>query len=460
VLTAVLASLILLPASGAARAQDAASRPAYPIASGPTAAPRHHIRHKAPRRAVAAKLPPARPHIAPKTARAAGNVATLPLPPRAARPAAKTGAVVAVATPAVPLPPSRASAPPRTATAALPRQEPQAFAPPITLGGRNEWRVITDAATGVVIGLPGRLLTQSHDLAHGTEWSSPHGEVRLATFRYSDPSLTLAGLFEREKREPAARRVEYSKLNDGGFVVSGIQGLKNFSVRASAKDGEIRGFTLLYDQAMETIVAPVMVAMATAFTPFPDRPAPFAHPLRPVEYGSGIVVSARGDILTSARMAERCASLIASGLGRAERVAAQDGLALLRVYGAKHLAPLPIGTGAAGDLRIAGVPDPRGQKGSGDVRDLDARAFGDALALARPLPLAGYAGAAVLDAQGRLAGLVELSGTQVASAGAPPLRMLGADAIRRVLVAHGVEPQTGPAGHARSAVERVICVRN
>ena len=49
-----------------------------------------------------------------------------------------------------------------------------------------------------------------------------------------------------------------------------------FSVRAKMRDGEARGFTILYDQMMETIVAPVTAAMVSAFSPFPERSAPFA----------------------------------------------------------------------------------------------------------------------------------------------------------------------------------------
>lgn len=417
-LTAALAAPLLLT-GGAASADDPAASAPYPLPNE-QAAPAPHPRRHAP----AAPRRPERP-------------AAVPLPARDPRPAA--GAVAA-----------------RAAVSSA--REPSAFAPPIGLGGRNEWRVVTDAATGIVIGLPGRLLTQSHDAAHGTAWSSPHGEMRLETFRYTDPSLTLPALFEREKRAPAVRRVEYGNLKDDSFAVGGLQGLKNFSVRATARNGEIRGFALTYDQAMEGIAAPVLAAMATAFTPFPERPAPFAHPERPVEYGSGVVVSKRGDILTSARLAQPCVSLIAGGLGRAERIAAGDGLALLRVYGATKLSPLAPSGGAAGDLTLVGVPDPREQQGRDGLRDLSARAFGDTLALARPLPLAGYAGAAALDAQERLAGLVELSGTQVASAGAPPLRLIGAAAIRRFLAAHGVEPPA-PSGSARAAVVRVICVR-
>ena len=82
-------------------------------------------------------------------------------------------------------------------------------------------------------------------------------------------------------------------LHDDGFFISGMQGLKYFSVRAKLRDGEVRGFTMLYDQMMEGIVAPVMVAMASAFAPFPERRAPFAALAKSVEYGTGLIVSAR-----------------------------------------------------------------------------------------------------------------------------------------------------------------------
>ena len=64
----------------------------------------------------------------------------------------------------------------------------------------------------------------------------------------------------------------------------------------------MRGVTVSYDQMMETIVAPVTVAMASAFTPFPERSAPFAALAKAVDYGTGIVVSARGHIVTAARL--------------------------------------------------------------------------------------------------------------------------------------------------------------
>ena len=61
--------------------------------------------------------------------------------------------------------------------------------------------------------------------------------------------------------------------------LSGLQGLKKFYVRAHAVDGEVRGLTILYDQATEGIMDPAAIAMASAFVPFPtgtpraDRPS-------------------------------------------------------------------------------------------------------------------------------------------------------------------------------------------
>ena len=206
------------------------------------------------------------------------------------------------------------------------------------------WSVVADPATGVRIGLPTKMLPLARDAPHGTRWSSAHGEVQVETFRIKNFDGNLAALFEREKKEPSTRQVEYSVLRPDNFFVSGLQGLKKFSVRAQMRDGEVRGFTMLYDQMMEGIVAPVMVAMASAFSPFPERSAPFAALAKAVDYGTGLVVSDKGYIVTDRKLAEGCQVIVATGLGNADRIAddTESGLALLRVYGAAKLAPLSL----------------------------------------------------------------------------------------------------------------------
>lgn len=327
------------------------------------------------------------------------------------------------------------------------------------------WTVVVDPATGVRIGLPMKLVPQARDTPQGTRWSAKHGEVQVETFRIKNPEIKLATLFEQQKKEPRTRKVEQSALREDGFVITGMQGLKKFSVRAYSRDGEIRGVTVLFDQMMETIVAPVTAAMVSAFSPFPERSMPFAAPAKSVDYGTGLVVSGRGHIVTDRKLATGCQVIIATGLGDADRVAEDrdSGLALLRVYGARNLSPLALPPEAAvkGDLTLVGIPDPREQNGGKKLTEIKARLTGyNAIELRQPVPMAGFSGAAALDTHGKFLGMMEMRNFVLASTepAAPPVRLIPAETIRTFLAAQHV-PLASPGGDARSAVVRIICVR-
>jgi hypothetical protein len=332
------------------------------------------------------------------------------------------------------------------------------------------WNVVVDPATGIRLGLPGKLVPQARDAAHGTRWSSAHGEVQVETFRIKEPGLTLAALFEREKKTPSTRRIENNALHDDGFVISGQQGLKRFSVRAKLRDGEMRGYTLLYDQMMETIVEPVMGAMSAAFAPFPERSAPYAALAKSVEYGNGLVVSAQGHIVTDLKLTQGCQVIVAAGLGDADRLAEDrdNGLALLRVYGPRTMSPLtlardaPKSSGKSVELTLVGIPDPKEQDGGRKLTEIKARlADGGAIELRQPVPMAGFSGAAALGAQGQFLGMMEMGQAVLASveAAAPPVRLVSAETIRGFLATHRVETAPAPSGDAKASVVRIICVR-
>lgn len=328
------------------------------------------------------------------------------------------------------------------------------------------WNVVVDPTTGIRIGLPTKLMPQARDAENGTRWSSAHGEVQLETFRIKDPNLKLAALFEQQKKQPATRRVETSVLNDDNFFVSGQQGLKRFSVRAKVRDGEVRGFTLLYDQMMETIVEPVMAAMASAFSPFPERSAPYAALAKSVEYGNGLVVSAQGHIVTDLKLTQGCQVIVASGLGDADRVAEDKdvGLALLRVYGPRKMSPLALAPDApkSGELTLVGIPDPKEQNGSRKLTEIKARmADGSAIELRQPVPMVGFSGAAALDAQGQFLGMMEIGHMVLASVevSAPPVRLVSAETIRGFLNRHQVQQAPTQTRDAKASVVRIICVR-
>ena len=74
----------------------------------------------------------------------------------------------------------------------------------------------------------------------------------------------------RRRRRRAGAPSNGACSQPNSFVISGTQGLKNFVVRAEASGGEVRGITILYDQATAGIMAPVAVAMANSFQGFPD----------------------------------------------------------------------------------------------------------------------------------------------------------------------------------------------
>ena len=329
------------------------------------------------------------------------------------------------------------------------------------------WSVVIDPATGIRIGLPTKLVPNARDATHGTRWSAAHGEVQVETFRFKDPNLKLSALFDQEKKQPATRKVETSALHDDSFFLSGMQGLKRFAVRAQVRNGEIRGFTMLFDQMMETIVAPVMVAMASAFSPFPEQHSmPFAALAKRVEYGTGVVVSAQGHIVTDRNLAHGCQVIVAPALGDAERVAEDEknGLALLRVYGAHKLSPVPFGreTPSATDLTLVGIPDPKEQNGNHKRTEIKARlAAANAIELRQPVPMAGFSGAAALDGQGRFLGMMEMRNAVLASidASAPPVRLITAKTIRDFLAANDVTGSVAPNADAKASVVRVICVR-
>jgi len=324
------------------------------------------------------------------------------------------------------------------------------------------WRIVDDLATGARVGVPAKLMPNTNVSGGISRWSSQRGETSAETFRIA-PAAALAPIFERMKKEPAGRQAEYSVLKDDFFVISGQQNLKRFYVRAQLRNNEVRGVTILYDQAMQGIMEPVVVAMSNAYAAFPaGRASP--PPRRLVEYASGVAV-APGVIATSREALEGCYVVTVGGIGGADRIAEDKdrGVALLRVFGAE-LKPVTFSseTPKNADIALLGVLDPQAQGGGAAVSVAKAR-VSDALAL-DPVPALGFDGAAALDAQGRLAGIASLR-VPVVAGSAPNVgasaTLIPADAVRALLAAQNIAPAATASGAdaAKVAVVRVICVR-
>jgi hypothetical protein len=254
------------------------------------------------------------------------------------------------------------------------------------------------------------------------------------------------------------------------FVLSGLQGLKKFYVRGTFKGDEVRVLTILYDQATENTVEPVVIAMSSAFNPFPSG-AQIAGPAprKTVEYGTGVVVSDDGAIIADREITDGCLAITIAGFGNADHIAEDKdrGLALLRIYGARGLKPLALSEGAAKtSVELTGISDPQNQGGGHAASSVKATVTpigggGGDFALSPP-PAVGFSGAAALDSDGKFAGIARLKPVIVAGpANAGPAAqaaLVPVDAVREFLKANGVNA-TGGSADAKAAVVRVICVR-
>lgn len=323
------------------------------------------------------------------------------------------------------------------------------------------WRLIEDTATGARLGVPEKLVPRAGASRTGSRWTSAQGQIRIETFRFTEAALPA--LFEEEKKA-SKRQITSSALKPDSFVISGVQGLKNFTIRAEASGSELRGVTVLYDQATEGIMAPMTVAVINTFAAFPDPNVRPAGLRRLVEYGSAVVVSSSGDLITSAQLTDACQAIAVPGFGYATRVAADmaSDLALIRLYGVRTLVPAPLANKNSqdGELALFGVADPLAQSAAdATVTRADARLSGQTI---DPAAKPGFAGAAAVDAQGRMAGMVDLKFPVVASSGPATVQaaLIPADIIRAFLQGQGVVPADASEGGAiAQSVARVICAR-
>jgi peptidoglycan hydrolase-like protein with peptidoglycan-binding domain len=332
------------------------------------------------------------------------------------------------------------------------------------------WKIVTDPGTGVRLGIPTKLVPQMTSDANGAKWTSPTGTVQVVLLRRKEANPATAKLADREKKEPAGRQVDYTVVKPDFFVLSGLQGLKKFYLRGSFKGDEVRILTILYDQAVENSVEPVVIAMSSAFTPFPTGAQAGPPPKKTVDYGTGLIVSADGAILADREITDGCLAITIGGHGPADLVRddVDSGLSLLHIFGARGLKPLNLESGATKtSVELLGIADPQNQGGEASATSVKASATpvgsNGNLALSPP-PAIGFSGAAAMDENGKFAGIVLLKPAAVATAGpttAPQAMqavLVQADTVRAFLRKNEVTA-AGASTDAKAAMVRVICVR-
>jgi peptidoglycan hydrolase-like protein with peptidoglycan-binding domain len=330
------------------------------------------------------------------------------------------------------------------------------------------WKIVTDPGTGVRLGIPAKLVPQQASDANGAKWTSPTGTIQIQLARRKEAGPVTAKLAEREKKEPG-RTIDYTVVKPDFFVLSGLQGLKKFYLRGTFKGDEVRILTILYDQATENTVEPVVIAMSSAFNAFPAVVQTAGPPPRKtVEYGTGVVISDDGAIIADRQITDGCLTVAIAGFGNADRVAEdkEHDLALLRIYGARGLKALNLANAATRTaLDVTGIADPQSQGGGAAVTGIKASVAqlggGSDIALT-PAPALGFSGAPAQDGDGRFAGVALLKPVQIAGPanGIPAAQavLVTSDTVRAFLKANGVTA-AGTSADAKASVVRVICVR-
>ncbi|WP_420131436.1 peptidoglycan-binding protein [Rhodopseudomonas sp.] len=336
------------------------------------------------------------------------------------------------------------------------------------LQGNVGWKLVSDPVTGARLGIPAKLVPQQTSDANGSKWASPTGTIQVTLARRKEAGVTIAKLADQEKKE-AGRQVSYSAVKPDFFVLSGLQGQKKFYIRGAFKDAEVRILTILYDQATEGTMEPVVIVMSSAFNPFPTGVLAGPPPRKKVEYSTGAIVSDDGAILADREAVDACLSIVVAGHGNADLAATDktNDLALLRIYGARGLKPLALSAAKApATVDLTGIADPQSQGGGAAVTVARAgvapTGSNGALALSPP-PGLGFSGAPARDTDGKFAGITLLRPPQVAgpanSAVATQATLVDADTVRKFLAGAGVRPATDTSADSKASVVRVICVR-
>jgi hypothetical protein len=312
-----------------------------------------------------------------------------------------------------------------------------------------------DPASGVVLGVPERLLPKRTAVAGGTRWQSADGRVTLDAKSFGPGETDLDAIFARITAPLPERKVTYKLKRPDFLVVTAETPTGKSYIRYAAGPGGIRGFTFGYDKALAAETDRIVIAVANSFVPFPGvepaAPAAQAAPIvlppiaaRAAPSATGLTVGP-GRILTAAAALETCPNPRIAG--QPVRVAVRDparNLALLEAASAgKGVAP-PILTGPAapGDPLVA-----LGAEAGGTVSVAPAEA-GEGGRIVAPLQ-PGAGGAPVLDRSGALVGLVARfpAAARLVAGVAPPTSyvLVPAEAVTAFLSENGVSPAPAPA---------------
>ena len=316
---------------------------------------------------------------------------------------------------------------------------------------------------GVTLGYPAKLAIKRTEGKNGPKFASPDSNVTVDVLVFPASAETYDALFARLKAERTGRKVTYSLFKPDFFVVAGTVDGKSFYQRFLKTDVGSAGFSLGWDPKLSPEFDRVSIAMAGslklatggAATPAapaePEKPAEPPKPVGPpvplaagapttAKTGPGILVSAKGDILTYASLIAGCTKVTLADKSTAAVVAGDLGndvaLARLDKPGTGTPVPWRLAPLAPGDAVTAGATTTTISALAGPGGDT------------RRLALAAGGAGGLFDAKGALAGLTAADGSPVA------LKNLFTIAFLR---ANGAESPAGDGATPAAAAVTLTC---
>jgi caspase domain-containing protein len=132
---------------------------------------------------------------------------------------------------------------------------------------------ITDASTGVRIGIPFGVVEAPKIERWGRSWTSADRRISIDTLNFGN-TRELKNWYNNLRHKPG-RRITRDELYPDRFVLEGSDGagemLSYFHIQAHSFNRESRGLSIVYSASAREEIKPVAEAIAQSFEPFPVK---------------------------------------------------------------------------------------------------------------------------------------------------------------------------------------------
>ena len=300
---------------------------------------------------------------------------------------------------------------------------------------RKGLQIVQDSESGIEIALPTHLIRfDRYDppFAHFVARTTAQSPLQVLLISQTGDATRLRALYKTMQTLEIVPKQGQRNLNDDGFLLTGQQpGLRSYT-EVQLRDGTIKGFTLVWDPREHPEAPHILAAMRASFAPFgtqamPDGLQPMSDDQardmlsglalqRPRSMQSGVYLTQTGVVLTTNADLGSCARLTLGLDTNTQVVFSDDRLGLAVLAPQSLLAPRAIAQWQRNPPRIGDEIATAGFSWGdalhsasltfGTLQDLRGLNGQDALLRLSLGSLPGDAGGPVLDAQGRVLGIL------------------------------------------------------